>query len=152
MRICRAGSAALGLVANSRHKSQPMMAIAVLLAALTMGGSALGQTRQFFGTAGYLSEWEISGSVAPDGPAKANETFVGALTWTHVGLCSANGPELRAGEIRLQIHRSWLAAKIEAKLSFGDDRCVYTGELADGTSGLMTCANGSEVPVKFSIK
>jgi hypothetical protein len=145
-------SDALGLTAKSRHNLQPVMAAAVLAAILMASGSALAQTRQLSGTAGYLSEWEITGSVAPDRSANATETFVGAVTWKHVGLCSANGAEERPGEIRLQIHHAWLASKIEAKLSFGDDQCAYVGALANGTSGLMTCADGTGVPLSFNLK
>jgi hypothetical protein len=90
--------------------------------------------------------------VAKDESRSTGETFVGPLTWKHVGLCSVNGPEERVGEIQLQIHRSWLAAKIEAKLTFGDDQCVYSGAFAEGTTGLMTCGNGAAVPLRLDLK
>ena len=114
-------------------------------------GSALAQTRQVVGTAGYLSEWEIAATVVKNTSAGRDE-FSGPILWKHVGLCSVNGPEEIRGEIKFQIRRSWLASKFEASLSLNGDQCTYSGDFSGGTSGLMDCAKAKGVPLTLSVQ
>src|SRR5271169_3203513 len=129
-----------------------IFALAALGAVLgATDGSALAQTRQVVGTAGYLTEWEISGTVAKIASTTADE-FTGSVVWKHVGLCSVNGPEEKRGVLRLQIRKSWLVSKVEASLSLDGDQCNYLGEFTNGTSGLMDCSNAKGIPLALSIK
>jgi hypothetical protein len=90
-----------------------LLAMAVAMASTPVEAKSL----QIEGTAGYLSEWEISGAVTEGISAEGNE-FLGRLTWKHVGLCSVNGPQQKSGEIRFRISRSGSLARINATLSF----------------------------------
>ena len=78
-------------------------------------GVAEAQSLRVVGTAGYVSEWELSGETAPTvaGPIKE---FAGSLTLKHVGLCSRDGPQEEVGEIKFQILGSGSLSKIRATL------------------------------------
>jgi hypothetical protein len=126
-------------------------AVAILVAVGTTCGSAQSRSLQVIGTAGYLSEWELNGSVAEKGPPGSNE-FSGALVWKHVGLCSVNGPEEKPGEIRFQISKSSSSSRIQAAISLGGARCTYNGEFSGSSSGHMDCTDAKGVPLSISIK
>src|SRR4051812_32240712 len=72
--------------------------VPVLAPVLVLGGAASGQPLSVSGVAGYLSEWQFSGSVTET--AAANE-FTGSLAMKHVGLCTHDGPDERTSDIRL---------------------------------------------------
>ena len=57
---------------------------------------------EFLGQAGVLGEWELTGNLTEGGSGPHKE-FSGPLKMKHVGICNPNGPEERAGEIRLQL-------------------------------------------------
>ena len=56
------------------------------------GGAAQAQSLQVAGTAGYVSEWELSGE-ATQTVSEATKKYFGPLTIKHVGLCSHDGPQ-----------------------------------------------------------
>ena len=112
---------------------------------------AQSQSLQIAGTAGYLSEWELGGAVTQTVSAGHSE-FFGPVTWTHVGLCSVNGPQEKHGEIRFRISKSGALSEINATISLEGARCTYTGQLADGTRGLMDCSDAKGVPLALSFK
>ena len=114
-------------------------------------GEAQARSLQVTGTAGYLSEWELNGSVTENGPPGSNE-FSGALVWKHVGLCSANGPEEKSGEIKFQIAKSSSSSRIQAAITLNGAQCTYNGEFASGASGHMDCTDAKGVPLSISIK
>jgi len=132
------------------------IALAVLAAALpTAGGggdAARAASMHVAGTAGYLSEWELSADVteatAPDG----REQFAGPLTLKHVGLCSANGPEEKTGKIEFYVSRSVWSSQIHATLFINGARCSYDGALSGGAGGFMDCSDGNGVPLKLLLK
>ncbi len=99
------------------------------------------------GTAGFLSEWELSGAVSG-----AADDLSGNVTWKHVGLCSVNGPEEKRGDIRVRISGAGRSAKVNATLSFDRARCVYSGPLAESMTGIMTCSDTGAVPISLSIR
>jgi len=52
-----------------------MKIIPVLIVVGIINGSAFAQTKQVIGTAGYLSEWEISGTVVTERSSAASDLF-----------------------------------------------------------------------------
>jgi hypothetical protein len=126
----------------------------VVLAASSFPATA--RTLQVVGTAGYLSEWELSAEVTA-AMSGNREQFSGPLTLKHVGLCSANGPEEKSGKIEFYISKSlWSSSqsssKIHATLSIDGNRCSYSGQLSRGTSGFMECSDGSGIPLVIEVK
>src|SRR5215813_14360207 len=79
----------------------PIRTVAAVLA-VAWAGLAPAQSADLAGKLGYLSEWELSAKVAPQGTA-ANREFVGPLTLRHVGVCAPGHPVEMAGEIRYRI-------------------------------------------------
>ena len=126
-------------------------AFAILMAVGMICGEAQARSLQVTGTAGYLSEWELNGSVTEKGPPGSNE-FSGALVWKHVGLCSANGPEEKSGEIKFQIAKSSSSSRIQAAITLNGAQCTYNGEFSSGSSGHMDCTDAKGVPLSISIK
>jgi len=112
---------------------------------------AQSRSLQILGTAGYLSEWELNGTVTEKSPAGSNE-FSGALIWKHVGLCSVNGPQEKSGEIRFQISKSGPSSRIQAAISLDGAKCTYNGEFSGSSSGHMDCSDANGVPLSISIK
>jgi hypothetical protein len=128
----------------------PMKAALISIVVAITGGSAFAQARPVLGTAGYLSEWEIVGNVTL-GKSSDGSVLAGPVIWKHVGLCSANGPEQRSGQVTLHILRSWLGTRIKGSLTMGDDLCTYDGDFAKGTRGVMNCTHAKSIPLTLSI-
>ena len=125
-----------------------LLAIGVLMAAAY---PAQAQSLRVEGRAGYLSEWELDAAVTA-AVSGGREQFSGPLTLKHVGLCSANGPEERAGKIEFYISRSLPASEIHATLFINGARCFYTGTLSGGSNGFMDCSDGNGIPLTLSVK
>ena len=58
-----------------------------MVALVLAGGAAQAQSLRVAGTAGYVSEWELSGE-ATQTVSEATKEYFGPLTIKHVGLCS----------------------------------------------------------------
>jgi hypothetical protein len=112
-----------------------------LVSLCVLGGAADAQSRQVFGYAGVLGEWELSASVVRNGESAGDE-FVGPLTMTHVGMCTQDGPEQKMAEIRLK-----LSSQLNATLSIGGVICTFTGTLSGAYQGLMACADAEHLPL-----
>jgi hypothetical protein len=125
----------------------------LLTTVLVASGSlpAAARTLQVAGSAGYLSEWELSAEVTA-GISGDHEQFSGPLTLKHVGLCSANGPEEKSGKIEFYISKSVWSSQIHATLLIGGARCSYSGQLSAGSSGFMECSDGNVVPLMLQVK
>src|SRR5262249_47946919 len=93
------------------------IALSSLLVALTLAGAAAATSRSLHvtGTAGYLSEWELTADVTA-AQSGEHEQFSGPLILKHVGLCSANGPEEKSGRIELSISKSMWSSQVHATL------------------------------------
>ncbi len=65
---------------------------------------AAAQSLEILGYAGVLGEWELAGTVTPNG-SRAKE-FAGPVKLTHVGVCTQDGPEVKNGEMRVQLSGS----------------------------------------------
>jgi len=128
-----------------------LKAFAIPIAVGVTCAPAQSRSLQVLGTAGYLSEWELNGTVMEKSPAGSNE-FSGALTWKHVGLCSMNGPQEKSGEIRFQISKSGPSSQIHAAISLDGAKCTYNGEFSGSSSGHMDCSDAKGVPLSISIK
>src|SRR5437868_1769081 len=128
-----------------------LKSLLIPLAAATIGGlaHAQAQPRQLVGTAGYLSEWEVRGTVTETTSPVGSE-FSGPVVWKHIGLCSANGPEEKRGVIKAEIKRSGPVARIDATVSLENAQCTFNGNFSDRTSVVMDCSDAKGVPLTFS--
>jgi hypothetical protein len=114
-------------------------------------GAAQAQSLRVAGTAGYVSEWELSG-VTQTVSGAANEYF-GPLTIKHVGLCSHDGPQEELGEIKFRISGSGSLSKIQATLLYLGTRCTYTAKLSNSSShGFMQCSDVGGIPLTLTVK
>jgi hypothetical protein len=123
----------------------------VILAVAAADGSARSQSLQVSGKAGYLSEWELSGTVLAANSAEEEE-FSGPLIWKHVGLCSVSGPEEKHGEIRFRLAGPSSSPRISGIMSIEGDECRYSADLSSGSSGHMDCPAAKGIPLSISIK
>jgi len=126
----------------TKPRSRALLGLAALCA-LTPPADA--QTRQVFGYAGVLGEWELTATVARGG-APADDEFFGPLTMTHVGMCTQDGPLQRIGHIRFR-----LSSRLNAILSIGGVTCTFTGSLSDAYKGVLGCADQEPVPLSLWI-
>ena len=95
----------------------------MLLGALATPAGA--QSLQVFGYAGVLGEWELTASVTGNDDSK---DYSGPLTMTHVGICTADGPEEKKGNIRLQVSQP--SSRMSATLVLDGVMCTYAGRLS----------------------
>ena len=107
-------------------------------------------TVEFLGQAGVLGEWELTGNLTESGSGPHKE-FSGPLKMKHVGICAQDGPEERAGEIRLQIaDRS--ESRVTAKLVLDGVPCTYSARKTHAYEGTMSCAGRAPVPLLVWLK
>jgi hypothetical protein len=110
--------------------------------------AARAQSLRVAGTAGYVSEWELSGETT-----QTAKEYFGLLTIKHVGLCSHDGPQEELGEIKFRISGSGSLSKIQATLLYLGTRCTYTAKLSNSSShGFMQCSDVSEIPLTLTVK
>jgi hypothetical protein len=149
-------------------KNLGKLALRIVSVALVLGAGQSGQAASLrvSGTAGYLSEWEFAGDLTRK-PALKDQEFSGTLTWKHVGLCTASGPQEKTGAIDLQISGAGASSRISAKLVLDGALCRYQGKASDSSqgvmdpgvmdpgfmdSGFMDCDNASGVPITLSFR
>ena len=127
------------------------MRAAVLMAVWTMslGTPSGAQTRTVTGQFGILGEWELTATVTKqtDGGGRR---WSGPLTLKHIGLCSVDGPEEKAGELRLDV--SDPPGEATGTLLIDGTACTFTGRLADEYHGVMTCPDRRGEPMMLSIE
>jgi len=139
-------------VLSPKQAVQMLLGTALLATLLAITGqSATARSLRIVGTAGYLSEWRLDGTASEKKSAGAAE-FSGPLTWTHVGLCSVNGPQEKGGTIDLQLVEAGALAHIRATLRLEGTECTYDGAFSDSMHGLMDCSNAQGVPLTMSIR
>jgi hypothetical protein len=125
---------------------------AALLGAITLclfHVSSLGAI-ELLGQAGVLGEWELTGNLAEGGPGPSKE-FSGPLKMKHVGICAQDGPEERAGEIRLQL-ASGSELRVTAELVLDGVRCTYSARKTHAYEGTLSCAGRPPVPLLVWLK
>jgi hypothetical protein len=118
----------------------PLVFILILAA-----GAAQAESIHVRGTAGYISEWQLSGDLTKAGTAESQQ-FSGSLTWKHVGLCSSNGAEEKFGYIKVQVSRPGSVPRSGAMLWPEGVECTFSR-----SSRFMDCSDGSKVPLTLSI-
>ena len=104
---------------------------------------------EFLAQAGVLGEWELTGNLSEnEGAAKQ---FSGPLKMKHVGICTQDGPDERAGEIRLQFAGS--DSQVTAELVLDDAACKYSARSKTRVyEGTLSCAGRSPVPMLVWLK
>jgi hypothetical protein len=127
------------------------MRIAVLLAVWTMAlaTSSVAQTRAVTGQSGILGEWELTATVTKQTDGGGHR-WSGPLTLKHIGLCSVDGPEEKAGELRLDV--SDPPGEATATLLIDGTVCTFTGHLRDEYHGVMTCPDRRDEPMMLWIE
>ena len=121
--------------------------VSIVLGALATPAGA--QSLQVIGYSGYLGEWELTASVTGNGSGRTQE-YSGPLTMKHVGICTQDGPEERAGKMRFQISAS--SSQLDATLSVAGVECSYSGRLSDSYTGTLNCPDREAVPLKLWVK
>ena len=111
--------------------------------------AAAAQPLQVIGYSGYLGEWELTATVTETTPGSKAE-YTGPLTMKHVGICTQDGPEEKAGALRFQISAS--SSRLNATLSVAGVECTYSGQLSDSYTGTMNCPGRPGVPLKLWVK
>jgi hypothetical protein len=68
----------------------------------------------------------------------------------HTGLCTQDGPEVKSGEIRLQLSSS--GYRLGATLLLDGVACTFSGRKDDAYSGTMTCPDRRAIPLLLWLK
>jgi hypothetical protein len=105
---------------------------------------------ELLGQAGVLGEWELTGNLTEVGSGPRKE-FSGPLKMKHVGICTQDGPEERAGEIRLQL-ADGSESRVTAELVVDDVRCTYSARKTHAYEGTLSCAGRAPVPLLVWLK
>jgi hypothetical protein len=121
-----------------------LLASAIVLCTNLDASSA--QALEVIGQAGVLGEWELSANVTATG---GKQEFAGPITLKHTGICSADGPETRTGDMRLQLAS---ASRIKATLVIDGNPCTYSATKSDAFVGMMSCRDRRDVPLRLWIK
>jgi hypothetical protein len=122
---------------------------AALLGAIALGFLYVPRlaAMEFLGQAGVLGERELTGNL---NEREQSMEFSGALKMKHVGICTQDGPEERAGEITLQLaSRSEL---LTAELVLDGVHCTYSARKSHAYEGTMSCASRAPVPLIVWLK
>jgi len=117
--------------------------LGIVLSVLCFAAPA--QSLEVIGYAGALGEWELAATVTEREQAGA---YSGAVTMTHVGVCTQDGPEQKTGEIQLRI----AASQLNATLSLGGVECTYSARLSDAYTGQMICPDRPTLPLTLFVR
>jgi hypothetical protein len=125
---------------------------AALLALVPIAAGALARTAvppsfELTGFSGHLGEWEMTASIARQGTSRV---FSGPLKMAHVGWCSQDGPEIKAGEITVTLAR--LTSGIGMTVIVDGNACSYNGRLSDAYEGVLTCPDRRPVPLTLWLR
>jgi len=117
---------------------------------ISFAPSALAQTLQIRGVTGFISEYELSAELSEQKPDTGAPEFSGPMIVKHVGLCTHTGPNEVIGRLKLRFTAS--SRKIEAKLSYDDLECSYSGFLTESETGFMKCTDRLTLPIRLWMK
>ena len=127
-----------------------MRTLLIFIALATIAAPVRAQSvLQLYGKAGYLGEYELSGTVSEQIPNGRRE-FSGPLVIKHVGLCTHTGPQETISPIKLQIAGS--SQRVAATLVFEGMQCTYQGVLTESYRGFMDCADQTSPPLRLWTK
>jgi hypothetical protein len=124
-------------------------ALTALAALSAFAAPAGAEPVRVFGYGGLLGEWELTADVTENTSARARELH-GAVTLTHVGLCTQDGPEQRKGEIRIEMIGS--GSRLTATMLFDGAACSYAATLSDTYKGTMTCPERPAMPLTLWVR
>ena len=108
------------------------------------------QAMELLGQAGVLGEWELTGNLTENGSGPSNE-FSGPVKMKHVGICTVDEPEERAGNIRLQF-ADHSRSRVTANLVLDGVACTYDARKTHAYEGPMLCAGRAPVPLLVWLK
>ena len=117
---------------------------AALVAVVAQVPSA--EALELIGQVGVLGEWELTADLTATG---GKQEFAGPIVLKHTGICSADGPETRNGEMKLQMAS---ATRVKASLTIDGNPCTYSATKSDAYVGMMSCRDRREVPLRIWIK
>ena len=120
------------------------LVIAALVAVVARLPSA--EALELIGQAGVLGEWELTADLTATG---GKQEFAGPIVLKHTGICSADGPETRSGEMKLQMAS---ATRVKASLTIDGNPCTYSATKSDAYVGMLSCRDRREVPLRIWIK
>ena len=101
---------------------------------------------ELIGQAGILGEWELTANITATG---GKQEYAGPIVLAHVGLCSQDGPETKAGEIRLRMNGG---SRLKASLLIDGNPCTYSATKSDAYVGTMSCRDRRDVPLRLWVK
>ena len=125
-----------------------MRALLLSIGLVAIFAPAHTQPLEIVGYSGYLGEWELTATVTEAAPGRKG--YSGPLAMKHVGLCTQDGPEERAGEMHLELSAS--SSRLDATLSVAGVECNYSGRLSDSYTGTLVCPDREAVPLKLWVK
>ena len=126
----------------------PSKTLAVTAVAASLATAADAQSLQVNGKFGFLGEYEISATVAPE-TENASRQFSGPMLVKHVGICTHDGRDERDGQLRLQMLSY---ARVRATLLLDGHECTFNGRFSHREFGLLTCPNEATVPLRLWLK
>src|SRR5690242_4714253 len=116
--------------------------MAMLLVALTgLKSMANAETLEVTGYAGVLGEWELTARVTTS--SSGTKEYAGPVKMRHVGYCTQDGPEERAGQIRVSMSGS---SRLSGTLLVDGIECSYSGRQSDNYVGTLKCPDQRAVP------
>ena len=120
----------------------------LVIAALAAATAALpsAQALELIGQAGVLGEWELTATLAA---TAGKQEFAGPITLKHTGICTADGPETRTGDMRIQLAS---ASRVKATLTIDGNPCTYSATKSDAYVGTMSCRDRRDVPLRLWLK
>jgi hypothetical protein len=121
--------------------------VPIVLGILATPASA--QSLQVIGYSGHLGEWELTATVTEQVSSRTKE-YAGPVTMRHVGVCTKDGPEEKAGEMRFQISAS--SSQLNATFLVAGVECTYSGRLSDSYTGTMACPDREAVPLNLWVR
>jgi hypothetical protein len=128
--------------ASAFVRSTAVASVCLFMISNIATSTAAAETLDVLGQAGVLGEWELTANISSmDG---ARKQFSGPLVMKHVGICSVDGPEVKQGEIQLQLIGS---SRVKATLLVAGITCTYAGRKSDSFSGVMRCPLQRDVPL-----
>ncbi|MEJ8847500.1 hypothetical protein [Variovorax rhizosphaerae] len=126
-----------------------MTARLLLLAMAAVATQAASAALELVGYSGGFGEWEWTGKVVERAAGRAKE-YSGPVTLTHTGICTQDGPETKAAEIRFQLSR--FPSEMKATVVVDGVECRFSGRLTDRYTGSMTCPDRPAVPLSIWVK
>ena len=131
-------------------RSTVLIPIAALLGiALLLVGRGQATALEVLGQVGVLGEWELTARLDEHASETDNE-YSGPLITRHVGICTQDGPEERAGEMRVQLGTS--GSQLKAILMVEGVECRFDARKSHAYEGMMTCRDREAVPAILWLK